>query len=148
MLTLTKPELDLVVVLEAPPPGVTGVEANLLASDAWLLRALDAAVPVKEENMVVAPVEVMVEPPLTITVVNDEVVMAEAGTEVAPPTPPIPEIVMTPVEVKVEVPLVMTEKKVDVVMALAPPAPPLPEPPVPEGADPCRARQFIAASKA
>lgn len=92
---------------------------------AWLWRAELRAEPVRDEVIVVLKVvsavvlsEVTVETTSLVTVVW--------GTEVAPATPEMPEMVVVPVVVPVESPLVQVEVNSLVVMAVA--APPAPAP--------------------
>jgi hypothetical protein len=76
---------------------------------AWLERALLSSEPVALATKVVVPrVVVMVNEPLTSVETMAEVTVL-SGTEVAPPTPPTPEMVVSPVTVAVTVPLMTVD---------------------------------------
>jgi hypothetical protein len=98
------------------------------ACEAWLDRALLSSDPVKLDTRVVDPTVVskVTEPLVSVETMGETTVVA--GTEVAPATPLMPEMVVSPVSVVVTEPLVKTEVQVSVVMAEAAPLSLEPEP--------------------
>lgn len=98
---------------------------------AWLWRAELRAEPVSDEVTVV--LKVLSKVVLSeVTVVVTSPVLVTWGTEVAPATPEMPEMVVVPVVVPVESPLVQVEVHSLVVMAVAAPPAPAPSEEAPE----------------
>lgn len=94
------------------------------ADEAWLERALDRAVPVRAELIVVDPVVVVkVDEPLVTVETRSDVETAVEGRVVAPPIPLRPDSVVVPVTVKVEPLEVRVAVKVEVATAEEEPAP-------------------------
>ena len=91
------------------------------ATEAWLLRALLSAAPVTLDTKVVVPTVVSKVVDWSVLVETMAEVRVVSGTEVAPATPLMPEMVVSPVSVLVTEPLVKTEVKVLVVMGVASP---------------------------
>ena len=91
------------------------------ATEAWLLRALLSAAPVTLDTKVVVPTVVSKVVDWSVLVETMAEVRVVSGTEVAPATPLMPEMIVSPVTVLTTEPLVKTEVKVLVVMGVASP---------------------------